>query len=153
MIICVYVVAEKWGKQGVNNTDSLQKINEDVFNYDNWALFQDAQGSEEGFVVDERIVVYAEKMFEEVNKDNIDFVVVSQYNIGLILSASDSEWFARNSWRFGFVCLKSHDFELKDDVITINLRYVGVFPAEQIYYSGITPEEYATYLITYRNVC
>ena len=42
----------------------------------------------------------------------------------------DADWLPRNSWRFGF---------WNNSGI---LRFVGVFPAEQMYYSGLTLDEY-----------
>jgi hypothetical protein len=64
---------------------------------------------------DSRVARNAEKMLEE----SLEY-------------CNDAEWLLRNSWRFGFVPCGER------------FRYVGVFHAEQMYYSGVSFEEYVT---------
>jgi hypothetical protein len=96
----------------------MQKLRQVVESDDNWAVFVNA-GVYLCSPLDERVVPYAAKMREAApESDNTD----EDYN----------EWHRRNSWRFGFIrCGESGKY-----------RYVGVFIAEQIYYSGVSLEKY-----------
>jgi len=74
--------------------------------------------SEEVYFGDNRVAKYADKMMDES----------TQYS-------NDEGWISRNSWRFGFYF----------DEESQRMRYVGVFHAEQLYYSGISLSEYVNY--------
>ncbi|MCL2070766.1 MAG: hypothetical protein FWH07_00835 [Oscillospiraceae bacterium] len=121
----------------------LQKLQEEMFLYDNWAVFQKSTGSP---VMDERVAVYADKMLEEARNSGIGFSEASRYDLGIVLVDFDDdesgEWFRRNSWRFGFNYQGERDMQDNE----ADFRFVGVFPAEQMYYSGVKPDEYAEFL-------
>jgi hypothetical protein len=137
----------------------LQKIQDDIERYDNWAVFTDTESllrenfeelGNTGNFMDRRVVPYAEKLLDETGLD-----VISSYNMGLVLdvkkNSKDYKWLEANSWRFGFVPRSGsgHGYEsheshanCENSSTLANFRFVGVFPAEQMYYSGLSLEEY-----------
>lgn len=106
----------------------FEVIAQDVQYYDNWAIYNLLQcAAAHGetccgvqFAIDDyslddldcRVVPYAQKLLEESH-------------------GQDEEWFRRNSWRYGFV--------MSQPAV---VRFVGVFHSEQMYYSGLTLDEY-----------
>ena len=118
----------------------LQRIQHDVEQYDSWAiLLTDSESllresfaeiGETGFFMDKRAVPYAEKLLDESELE-----ISSSYNMGVVLNVSKKSkkhrWLKQNSWRYGFIPQGEQG----------NFRYVGVFPAEQMYYSGLTLDE------------
>ena len=117
----------------------LQKIQDEVELYDNWAVLSSssdsllrdnfAQITGTDFFMDKRVVPYAEKLLEQTGAK-----VVSSSNVSFVLEVSQNQlqWLKSNSWRYGFIYR-----ELQSD-----WRYVGVFPAEQMFYSGVDIESY-----------
>ena len=128
----------------------LQRIQHDIEAYDNWAVFAVEDGSlcrenfsvacdiSPGSYMDERVIPYAAKMLEIAGENGVDFDVISAYSLGLDVESPNDEWFARNSWRFGFIREQIPGF----DYGILRLRYVGVFAAEQMYYSNLSLDEY-----------
>jgi len=100
----------------------LQKLSEEIEFYDYWAVFAKddnltLSGDDSAICesIDCRILPYAEKMIEEK-----------------LINCESPSWLEHNSWRYGFIFHgEPSDF-----------RYVGVFPAEQMYYSGLTLDDY-----------
>ena len=131
----------------------LQKIRQDIESYDNWAVFAVEDGSlcrgnfvavyniSPGSYMDKRVVPYASKILEVAQESDINVDVISAYSLGLDVESHDHEWFARNAWRFGFIREQIPGF----DYGTLRLRFVGVFPAEQMYYSDLSLDEYKEY--------
>ncbi|MCL1789370.1 MAG: hypothetical protein FWG33_03350 [Oscillospiraceae bacterium] len=126
----------------------LKKIQEEVELYDNWAVFRNSTYRSD---MDKRVTIYADKMLEDAQNLNINFEVIFQYDLGLILNdnsdkiSDENDWFRKNSWRYGFICTEKASQESG-----LDFRYVGVFPAEQMYYSGVTLKEYADSVKKYK---
>ena len=103
-------------REGLEVAAPLQKLRQDLEHYDNWAVFSPIEyvfGDCPVDDVDERIALYVAKMLSEVDDNDRE------------------RWLKYNSWRYGF----NYD--------SGRLIYVGVFAAEQMYYSGLRLAEYA----------
>ncbi|MCL1903457.1 MAG: hypothetical protein FWF94_03455 [Oscillospiraceae bacterium] len=140
-------ISVKYFKIMDSDKPPLVKIQAEIESYDNWAVFNPPKNTD-GESISPLVSPYANKMLEDAQSNQIAYNISAQYSLGIIIEVIDlnivdneiigNEWFKNNSWRYGFICL---DNETSQDT-TLNLRYVGVFPAEQMYYSGISLEEY-----------
>ncbi|MCL1832436.1 MAG: hypothetical protein FWG45_05950 [Oscillospiraceae bacterium] len=166
-------------------TAAPQELENYFRQYDYWAVLNECVLRKDDFAeltdiapgqfMDRRAIPYAAKLLETAGEQCINADVLAAYSVGLDVAVTphEREWFAENSWRFGFVIEGVHTYVQTDlntllrrnektapapdtetDEIndTLRLRYVGVFPAEQMHYSGLSLEDYVSVLRRISNI-